>query len=497
MRFSELLVAAELADARRTGDAEVTDVSADSRRCRAGCCFVAVRGTAADGHRYIPAAVSAGAAAVVCEDSSAVPDGTPWAAVADTRAAAGRLAQAIRGWPARKLTCIAVTGTKGKSTVAVLTRAALEAAGMPAGLFGTIAHETGLRAVPAATTTPDAMELAEMTAEMVRAGKTHLVMEASSHALDQDRTAGLTFRVGVFTNLAGDHMDYHGTMEAYFLAKRRLFERLDRGATAVINRDAPRPEGLPRPPGELLAEATKAEVLWYGLSPAAELWARIDRIDSGGTDFAVRWGGRQEAVHVPLIGRYNVLNCLAAAGAAGAVGADLAAALRGIAGVGSIRGRLQRVPSAMPFDVFVDYAHTDDALRNVLGALRPLTKAHLIVAFGCGGDRDRTKRPRMARACEELADLVVVTSDNPRSEKPQAIIDEICAGFTPAGRDRALVEPDRRAAIELAVARAEAGDVVLIAGKGHEDYQIIGGRRTHFDDVEVASEALAARSGQR
>ncbi len=488
MRFSELLVAAGLQAKTCRGDVDVTDVSADSRRCRAGSCFVAVRGTAADGHKFIPGALAAGASAVVCEDASAVPPGTAVAAVDNARLAAGKLAQAIRGWPARRLTCIGVTGTKGKSTVAILARAALEAAGCPAGLFGTISYETGVRSIAAGTTTPDPFELADMTAEVVGSGRRHLVMEVSSHALDQDRTAGLEFQVGVFTNLTGDHLDYHQTMAAYLAAKTRLFEQLAPTATAVINRDAPSVEGLALPPGEIIARSTKAKVLWYGLSPAADMWARIDRIDSGGTDFVVSWGGEKTAVHVPLIGRYNVLNCLAAASGAVAAGVDLATALGGIAGVRGVRGRLERVPGEAPFDVFVDYAHTDDALRNVLGAMRPLTRGRLIVVFGCGGDRDRTKRPRMARVAEELADAIVVTSDNPRGEKPEAIIDEVRAGFTQAGRARAIIQSDRRAAIGAALAAAKAGDVVLIAGKGHEDYQILGKERIHFDDVEVAAE---------
>ena len=487
MRFSDLLVTAGLTPRRVEGDADVTEIVADSRRCRAGSCFVAVRGTAEDGHVYIPAAVAAGAAAVVCEAAGAIPQGTAWAEVADTREAAGRLAQAVRGFPARKLTCVGITGTNGKSTVAHLIRAILVAAGHRPALLGTIRYETRQRSVPAGTTTPDPIMLAELTEETVAAGGTHLVMEASSHALDQRRTAGLEFHVAVFTNLSGDHLDYHGTMQRYLAAKRRLFEELSPDAAAVINRDDPA--------AEQIARATAARLRWYGLSPAADLWARIDRIDSTGTDFTFQGPAGEVSTRTPLIGRHNVFNCLAAAGACLEMGVELTVAAEAIARVQRVAGRLERVAAPAPFQVFVDYAHTDDALTNVLSSLRPVTPGRVIVVFGCGGDRDRTKRPRMARVAEEHADVVVITSDNPRSERPEAIIEQIVGGLSDTGRSRAIVEPDRRAAIALAIGQARGGDVVLIAGKGHEDYQIIGDRRIHFDDVEVASEVMRELEG--
>ena len=482
MRFTELLAEAGLKSRQIHGDADVKDVVADSRRCREGCCFVAVRGTEQDAHRYIPAARAAGASAVVCEDASAVPADTAWAVVDDTRAALSRLAQAIRGWPVRKLSCVGITGTNGKSTCAHLVRAVLAAAGHSPALVSTIHYDTGERSVPAGTTTPDPVTLAELTAQMAAGGRSHLVMEASSHALDQRRVAGVEFDVAVFTNLSGDHQDYHGSMAAYRAAKRRLFEGLSRDAAAVINRDDPA--------GQDMADATAAPVRWYGLSSAAELWAEVDRIDETGTDYAFLLGSRRVEAHTPLIGRHNVYNCLAAAGACLALGVELGAIADALAQVECIPGRLERVAGDVPFQVFVDYAHTDDALRNVLAALRPVTRGRLIVVFGCGGDRDRTKRPRMARVAEALADEVVITSDNPRSEEPGAIIEEIRAGLSDAARRRAVVEPDRRSAIAAAVARAREGDIVLIAGKGHETYQILGDRRIHFDDVEVAAEIL-------
>jgi len=486
MRFSNLLAEARLDGVKSQGEAEVIDVVADSRRCRAGSCFVAVRGSAADGHGFIKAAVAAGAAAVVCQDDSNVPPGVATAVVPDTRLAAARLAQAIHGWPARKLICVAVTGTNGKSTVAHLIREILREAGFSPALLGTITYETGKRTLAAPNTTPDPVILADLMAEMVADGRTHLVMEASSHALDQHRTDGLDFRVAIFTNLTGDHLDYHGTMEAYGQAKRKLFSGLPSGATAVINRDDPA--------GELMASASAAPVFWYGLSPAADLWATIDRIDSGGTHFTIVSGQRRLAVRTGLIGRHNVYNCLAAAGACWrGLGLELETVVRTLETVHNVPGRLQRVEGDAPFSVFVDYAHTDDALENVLTALRPVTAGRLIVVFGCGGDRDRTKRPRMARVAEKHADQVIITSDNPRSEDPVAIIDEIRSGLTAAGSGKAVIEADRAAAIARAVQGARSGDVVLIAGKGHENYQIIGPARIHFDDVEVAADAIRRR----
>jgi UDP-N-acetylmuramoyl-L-alanyl-D-glutamate--2,6-diaminopimelate ligase len=271
-------------------------------------------------------------------------------------------------------------------------------------------------------------------------------------------------------------------MAEYLAAKRRLFEDLSPEAAAILNRDdAAAPS---------LAEATEARVSWYGLSPAADLWARIERIDATGTDFVFVRGGGELAARTPLIGRHNVYNCLAAAAACVAIGVDMPTVAAALGEVRTVRGRLERVEFDGPFQVFVDYAHTDDALANVLGSLRPVTRGRLIVVFGCGGDRDRTKRPRMARVAERLADEIVVTSDNPRSEVPGAIIEEICAGLSAEARGRAVVEADRRSAIATAIERAREGDIVLIAGKGHETYQVLGDRRIHFDDVEVASEAL-------
>jgi len=488
MRFTRLLERAELPWYRLLrGDPSVNAVQTDSRRCGRGSCFVAVRGTQDDGHRYIPRAVEAGAAAVVCQDASQVPDDIAAATVDDTRRAAGLLAHAIRGWAVRKLLTIGVTGTNGKTTVVHLIRQILLEAGYLPGLLGTIGYQIGPRTVPARTTTPGPVDLAEMTAEMVRIGCTHLVMEVSSHALDQQRTAGLDFRVGVFTNLTGDHLDYHKTMDRYRSAKLRMFENLRPDAAAVLNRDDPS--------GDAFAATARSRILWFGLSPAADVWAKIEGIHAGGTSFVLMSDGKEAPIRTALIGRHNVHNCLAAAATAIELGIDLETIAEAIGSVARVPGRLQRVLAEAPFDVFVDYAHTDDALTNVLGSVRPLTEGRIILVFGCGGERDKSKRPRMAKVAGELADRIVITSDNPRREDPQAIIDEIVSGLNDSGRGRSEIEPDRREAIRRAIDQAEAGDLVLIAGKGHETTQTIGTERFPFDDVQVAEELISLRQG--
>jgi UDP-N-acetylmuramoyl-L-alanyl-D-glutamate--2,6-diaminopimelate ligase len=329
---------------------------------------------------------------------------------------------------------------------------------------------------------------------MVAAGRTHLVMEVSSHALDQHRVAGIEYAVGIFSNLTGDHLDYHKTTENYLAAKRRLFEQLPANGTAVVNRDDPC--------GPAMAQGCRARVMWYGLAGGAPpcgdaIEAEIIHADAHGTRFVLRCGAAAAHVQTPLIGVHNVHNALAAAGAGVALGMDLSAVARGLEALAAVPGRLQRVEVPASYQVFVDYAHTDDSLDKALTAVRPLTKGRVTVLFGCGGNRDKTKRPRMAAVAERLADRVIVTSDNPRHERPESIIDDILAGFTSEARSKLAVEPDRRKAIEFAIGQAAAGDLVLLAGKGHEDYQEIAGVKSHFDDREIAATAMRQREGIR
>ncbi len=489
MLFSKLLAKAGLSVNSRQGDTEVQDVQIDSRCCRDGSCFVAVQGSQADGHQFIPDAISAGALAIVCQDAALVPAGIAHAIVTNARQAGGMLAQAIADWPARKLRCIGITGTNGKTTITYMARAILAADGHAPAMLGTISYETASGTVPASTTTPDAIALARITSELAAAGRTHLVMEVSSHALDQHRTAGVEFAIGVFSNLTGDHLDYHGDMDSYLAAKLRLFEQLPSDGTAVINYD----DSL----AGQVAAATGANVIGYGLDGAADLRANITRADASRTEFQLLYQGCTADVRLRMIGEHNVLNALAAAGACIAEGVALETIAAALTELSCVPGRLQPVPGSGTFSVFVDYAHTDDALGNVLRSLRAITEGKLIVVFGCGGDRDKTKRPRMAAAAELLADRIVITSDNPRSEDARAIIDDIVCGLSPAAKAAAVLEPDRRSAIAAAIDFAQPGDVVLIAGKGHENYQVIGDERLNFDDVQIAGELVAMRGPSR
>ncbi len=487
MRLAELVRSAGIEPREIVGgQVEVRRVTLDSRAVEAGDCFVAVRGVCADGHRFIPDAAARGASAVVCTEALSVPDGLGRVVCDDTRHAAGAMGQALLGWPGRALRTVGVTGTNGKTTVAWLTRHVLASLGRPTAMLGTVEYDTGLRVVDASRTTPDPIVLAGLCDEARRAGRTHLVMEVSSHALDQDRCAGMSFDVGVFTNLTGDHLDYHGTMEGYLAAKRRLFDRLEAGAVAAVNADDPHAESM--------IERTAARVLRFGLGEGADVRGELLEAGADGTRWRLSHGGASAVVATGLIGRHNVYNALAAASAGLALGATVAELGEALSAAPSAPGRLQRVgESGGEVSVFVDYAHTDDALANVLEALRPITSGSLWVVVGCGGERDRTKRPRMAATADRLADRVVLTSDNPRRESPAAILEEMLAGLDDAGRGQAVVEADRRRAIGEAVAGAAAGDVVLIAGKGHETEQIVGSRRLPFDDRQVAAEALRAR----
>jgi UDP-N-acetylmuramoyl-L-alanyl-D-glutamate--2,6-diaminopimelate ligase len=390
----------------------------------------------------------------------------------------------------RRLRVLGITGTNGKSTFVFMTRALLTAAGFPTAMIGTVEYDLVGRKIPAPLTTPAAVQLSEYLVEAAGAGARFATMEVSSISLDQRRVDGIDFAVAVFSNLTGDHLDYHGTMANYLAAKKRLFDGLKPDATAVINTDDPAADAL-------IANC-RARTLRYGFNDRADLRAEPLESSAGGTRFLLHFGATAMEMTTALAGRHNIYNAMAAAGAMLAVGLDLETIRAGLATVRRVPGRLERVggPDA-GVNIFVDYAHTDDALDNVLRAVRPLTAGRLWCVFGCGGDRDRTKRPRMAAVAARLADAVVVTSDNPRTEDPKTIIDEILRGLPADRAPAALVEPDRAAAIHTAVARAAAGDTVLIAGKGHEDYQIIGTEKIHFDDVEVARAALRLRLGER
>jgi len=459
-------------------------VCIDSRQIRRGDVFVAIKGAHQDGHRYIDQAIASGAGYVVCQERPAASAKAivEFVVVPDSSRAAAALAQARYGHPGSRLVNLAVTGTNGKTTVTYLVRSCIEKAGHRCGLLGTVTYDTGRQAVAADLTTPDSLAIARLQKEMVEAGCTHMVMEASSHALSQGRCAGIGFAAAAFTNLTGDHLDYHQTLDNYLAAKARLFEDLSQDATAVLNANSPASRSI--------ALKTRARPLWYGIDTEADLAAHIESMDTAGTVYRLRYGDQDVVLRSPLLGQYNVSNHLAAAGLCLAAGIDLQTIANGLAALTCVPGRLDRVQWDGPFSVLVDFAHTDDALQNVLTTLRPLCQGRLIVVFGCGGDRDKTKRPRMARVVEALADRMVVTSDNPRTEDPHLIIRDIVAGLANPQAEAVHVEPDRRTAIEWAIGRARSGDLVLIAGKGHEAYQILGKQKLPFSDKDVAQEIL-------
>ena len=455
-------------------EVEIAQLAYASADVAPGALFFCVRGFTADGHDFAPAAVARGAVALVCERPLGL--GVPEVVVEDARAAMGPVAARFYGEPTTELAVAGITGTNGKTTTAFLLREVLEAAGRSTGLLGTVKQVVGGHAEPVERTTPEAIDLQATFRRMLDAGDSACVMEVSSHALELGRVAGIRFACKVFTNLTQDHLDFHPTMEDYYLAKRRLF---DGPGTAIVNVDDAYGRRLA---GEL------GDAVTFGIE-AGDVRAREVSFDLAGASFVADTPEGSLEVQTRLPGLFNVSNALAALGAARAMGVDPRQAAEALAGAGRVPGRFEPVDEGQPFGVLVDYAHTPDSLENVLRAARELTEGRLHVVFGAGGDRDRGKRPLMGAAAARLADRVVVTSDNPRSEDPEAIVDAIMQG---AGPD-AEREVDRRRAIALAIERAEPGDVVVIAGKGHEQGQeFAGGRKEPFDDRAVASEALRA-----
>ena len=459
-------------------EAIVHDVTYRSSEVRAGSLFFCVPGEHVDGHDFAADAERSGAAAVVAERW--LPLACSQVLVPSVRAAMGPMSAAFFGHPSSRMVLVGVTGTNGKTTTTYVLESIFEAAGLPAALIGTTGVRIGGRYLPLDRTTPEAPDLHRVFARMVAQGVRGAAMEVSSHGLDQYRVDGTRYACAVFTNLTQDHLDYHGTMGEYFDAKAMLFSPAlsDRG---VINADSPY--------GARLQERATIPVVTFGVEANADIRATDVRLTAGGLAF------RADGLEIPsqLRGHFNVSNCLAALTAARQVGVDDDAIVRGIAGVPGVPGRLEPVDAGQPFTVLVDYAHTPDSLESVLTAARSLTSGRLIVVFGCGGDRDRAKRPLMGAAATRLADLSVLTSDNPRSEDPLAILAEIEEGARRGGAYN--VEPDRRAAIRLALREAGPGDIVVIAGKGHETGQKFADRTVPFDDRVVAAEELAQLSG--
>lgn len=471
-------------------DVDVRDVHRDSRRVGEGDLFAAIVGANVDATRFVPDVRARGAAAVLAER----PTELPTLVVPSVRSALGPVAHALAGDPTAKLAVVGVTGTNGKTTTTFLIDAALAALGHRPALLGTVASRAGAVATASSFTTPEADDLARFAKAAVDEGASHLVMEASSHALAQERTAGTRFSVGAFTNLTQDHLDFHGTMEAYGEAKAKLF-LTHRPTRSVIH------------VGDLFGAALATRLADAGLAVVtvgdvarADVRVIAARFDARGIEATLATPDGELTLTSGLVGRHNLENLLVALGCLVALGVPALDAARALGSAKGAPGRLERVSDPRGVTVLVDYAHTPDALANALAALRPITEGRLIVVFGCGGDRDAGKRPLMGRAAAEGADLVVVTSDNPRTEDPAAIVAAIVPGVREGGKlertqlegdDGFVVEVDRERAIGLALRAARAGDTVLLAGKGHEDYQIVGTTKRHFDDREVAAHAIA------
>ena len=478
-RLSEILRQTPVREVLGDGERPVGGLTYDSRAVKPGDCFFAVRGTQADGHAFIPAAVAAGAAAVVCEQLPADPaPGVTYVAVPDSAGAMADLAAAFYDYPSRELKLVGITGTNGKTTTATLLYDLVRALGYKAGLISTVVYRIEGREVEATHTTPDSIRLNALMREMADAGCEFCFMECSSHAIVQERTRGLSFAGGIFSNISHDHLDYHKTFAEYIRAKKRFFDMLPAGSFALTNLDDRN--------GRVMVQNTAAAVHTYSLRGMADFRCRIVETHLDG--MLLRIDGQE--VWVGLLGRFNAYNLLAVYGTAVLLGLDRSEVLRVLSTLRPVSGRFEIVRAANGTTAVVDYAHTPDALENVLRTIEEIRtpQQQLLVVCGCGGDRDRTKRPEMAQIAVQYASTAIFTSDNPRHESPEAILDEMVAGLDPGTRYLRIA--DRAEAIRTAVMLSHPGDVILVAGKGHETYQIIGDVKHHFDDREEVRRAF-------
>src|SRR2546423_4167216 len=488
MQLKTLLAATPIREIIGPVDRAVESIAYDSRRVQRDGLFVALRGEKSDGHDFIGQAVERRATAIVAERAEKHPRATS-VVVENTRGAMADLSARFFNFPARKLKLAAITGTNGKTTTTFLIKHICEKAGTRCGLLGTVRYEIGERVLPAARTTPESLDLQELLSQIVNAGCRAAAMEVSSHALAQERTRGIEWEVAVFTNLTQDHLDFHGTMKNYFEAKAKLFEELaqqqrKKKPVAIVNIDDRYGQKLIR------KIDNKASIVTFGTGLKADFRASNYRMEFGGTSYQLDARGKSYLVRVPLIGRFNVANSVAALAAANALGIGLREAVVSLAKSPQVPGRLEIVPAKRQFQVFVDYAHTPDALLNVLKTLRELEPRRLIVVFGCGGNRDREKRPLMGQGADQNSDHAIITSDNPRNEDPDKIIAEIEKGFR--GNHFEKIS-DRAAAIARAIEIAQPRDIVLIAGKGHENYQEFADHTVPFEDIQVARRAIENR----
>lgn len=484
MKLEELLRDVEVTELRAPGELEISDVAYDSRRVTPGAAFVAIRGFESDGHRYIPQAAEKGAACVICEEKPAAD--VPYVIVKDSRLALAMVSRNFYRDPGSEMVLIGVTGTNGKTTTTYLVKHLLEQKrGATVGLIGTNGNMIGSEFLHTERTTPESCELQKLLREMADAGCTHVVMEVSSHSLVLHRVAGLHFAVGIFTNLTQDHLDFHKTMDEYARAKSLLFSMCDR---AVINLDDEW--------SGFMLEHCPCPAITFSEGERGDLTAHDIALSSAGVAFTAAYHGEGERVKLGIPGLFSVYNALGVIGTGLSLGIELAECADSLASARGVKGRVEVVPTDGDYTILIDYAHTPDALENVLKSMRRVAKGRLVALFGCGGDRDRTKRPIMGRIAAENADFVVVTSDNPRTEQPEAIIADIVAGMEGTSTPREVIT-GRLEAIEWAITNHQPGDVIVLAGKGHEDYQIVGHEKHHMDEREIVAGILEKRKTDR
>ena len=485
MRLRDVLQGVEAILSGASGDEEIRGLAYSSKSVQPGFLFAAFKGEHRNGMDFVAEAETSGAAAILSSWPKPPASRTAWVQVRDAREALALASANFYGHPSDRLKVVGITGTKGKTTVAYLLEEILKAAGAAPGVIGTIEYRGPGLSRQAARTTPESSDLQALLRQMLDAGATHCLMEVSSHALDQKRVWGVSFDVAVFTNLSGEHLDYHRSMENYYEAKRRLFDLDHKRSAAVVNMDDPW--------GQKLIAELPMKTVTFGLERAAIVRAAKFTQSEDGTDLQIVHPGNVLGVHSVLVGKHNVYNILAATAAALALNVAPEAVAQGIAALKGVPGRFEKVENGLGLHIIVDYAHTDDALEHLLATAREFKPRRVVLVFGAGGNRDRTKRERMGRVAARLADWTVITSDNPRNEDPLEIIAEIEKGFAKEAARTYEVVPDRREAIARALAMAGKGDYVLVAGKGHEDYQILKDRTIHFNDIEAIREILAGR----
>ncbi|MBS1258172.1 MAG: UDP-N-acetylmuramoyl-L-alanyl-D-glutamate--2,6-diaminopimelate ligase [Candidatus Scalindua arabica] len=481
MKLSALVHHLDSGRTNNFSDVEITGITNDSRKVRPGYIFVAIKGYKTDGHNFIKKSLESGAQAIVSEERFSLNQKIPQIIVRNTRKALSSLSCCFYNNPSQEIDVVGVTGTNGKTTTTFLTKSIIEKAGYKTGLIGTINYQIGRKIVPAQETTPESVELQRLIAEMVEAKIKFAVMEVSSHSAIQHRIEDINFKTAVFTNITTEHMDYHKTISNYMDAKVELFKNLTRDSYAILNADDKS--------SEYFADRTSAKILWYGIENNADIKAEICRESTTNIMVKLNYSGREIDMKIPFMGLHNVYNSLASVASAISLGFELDVIKDGIETAPVVPGRLEAVPCKRSFKIVVDYAHTPHALETVLYSLKNLVKGRILLVFGCGGDRDKEKRPMMGKVADENSDIFWLTNDNPRSEDPQSIIEDIKAGIKP-GRIF-YIQTNRYTAIEEALAEAKSDDLVLIAGKGHEKHQIIKDIIIPFDDREVVKKILS------